>query len=249
GWRGGLAQGPGNYILAQSLPVEGGVNRVLVRTTTQAGTIRLQATAAGLESAEVRLKSSEMPHRNGLARQLPGADLPGSLQRGPTPAGPSFTASRFPVAVARVTAGSNAAEAHLTYDDNELSEWVSAGPLPAAWIQYELARPAAVSEVAMKVTDWRSTQYPIRILLDGKEVFAGTTERTLGYYTASFPAHTGQTLRIELTGAGRNQDAYNIVEITGQKDPAAGAGPPVRKATLGLVEVEVYEKATGPLVK
>jgi len=30
-WRGGLAQGPDNYILAKSLPVEGGVNRVLIR--------------------------------------------------------------------------------------------------------------------------------------------------------------------------------------------------------------------------
>ncbi|HEX8426887.1 sugar-binding domain-containing protein [Hymenobacter sp.] len=248
-WRGGLAQGPGNYILAKSLPVEGGVNRVLVRATTKAGTIKLRATAPGLKAAEVSFKSKAMPEKNGLAEQLPGLDLAGSLQRGPTPATPSFTASRLAVAVASVTAGSNADKAKLSFDDNELSEWSSEGPVKAAWIEYELERPAAISEVAMKLVDWRSSQYPIRILVDGKEVFAGTTERSLGYFTAVFPPQTGKTLRIELTGASRNQDAYNIVEITGQKDPAAGNGQAARKATLGLVEVEAYEKPAGPLVK
>src|SRR5262249_17102895 len=33
-WRGGLAQGPDNYILSKNLPVEGGVNRILIRSTT-----------------------------------------------------------------------------------------------------------------------------------------------------------------------------------------------------------------------
>jgi hypothetical protein len=42
-WRGGIAQGPDNYILSKSLPAECGVNRVLVRATTNAGKIRLKA--------------------------------------------------------------------------------------------------------------------------------------------------------------------------------------------------------------
>src|SRR6185436_20713723 len=49
-WRGGIAQGPDNYILAKSLPVENGVNRVIIRSTTQAGTIALRATSGGLSS-------------------------------------------------------------------------------------------------------------------------------------------------------------------------------------------------------
>jgi hypothetical protein len=36
-WKGGIAQGPDNYIMAKSLPVECGVNRVLIRSTTKAG--------------------------------------------------------------------------------------------------------------------------------------------------------------------------------------------------------------------
>jgi hypothetical protein len=150
--------------------------------------------------------------------------------------------SRTPVNIVKVTAGSNQEKAAQSYDDNELSEWTSDGKLASSWIEYELERSASISEVALKMTGWRSSSYPIRITIDGKEVFKNATERNLGYYTAIFPAHTGKILRIELTGTNKNQDAYNIVEITGQKDQAAGNGQNEPKATLGIVEAEVYEK-------
>jgi beta-galactosidase len=44
-WRGGIAQGPDNGILATTLPVECGVNRVNVRSTPKAGTVELTASA------------------------------------------------------------------------------------------------------------------------------------------------------------------------------------------------------------
>jgi beta-galactosidase len=244
-WRGGLAQGPDNYILAKSLPVEGGVNRVLIRTTTQPGKITLTATADGLAPATVSLTAQPVTVQDGLATRLPGTGLPVSLQRGPTPAGPSFRASRVAVPVAGVTASSNAANAALSYDDNELSEWVSARKAPQTWIEYTLARPAPISEVAMKLTGWRTSIYPIRILVDGQEAFRGTTERSLGYYTAIFAPRTGQKVRIELTGTAQAKDAFNITELEAPAVPAAAtdqAGPP---GTLGLVEVEFYEKAAG----
>lgn len=241
-WRGGLAQGLDNYILSRSLPVEGGVNRVLVRPTTQAGKITLQASSAGLKPATVSFTSKAVPVDNGLARLLPGSDLPVNLSRGPTPAGPSFTMSRTSLAIVKATAGSNQDKAALTYDDNELSEWKSDGNPKSAWIEYELERPAAVSEVAVKFTGWRSSKLPIRITVDGLEAYRDTTKGNLGYYTMTFPPRTGKTLRLELLGANGGQDAFNIVEITGQKDPAAGTGQNDRKATLGIVEAEVYEK-------
>ncbi|OUJ76312.1 DUF4982 domain-containing protein [Hymenobacter crusticola] len=244
-WRGGLAQGPDNYILAQTLPVEGGVNRVLIRTTTQAGKISLQAVSEGLKSASVSLASKPVAVTDGLALQLPGADLAPSLKRGPTPAGPSFHISRTAVPIKQVTASSNQGNAAFSYDDNELSEWISEKQ-PGTWIQYDLARPAAVSEVALKLSGWRSRTYPIRILIDDKEVFRGTTERNLGYYTAIFAPQTGQRLRIELVGAGSNQDAYNITELAEQKaapnNPTAATDQPGPAGTLGIVEAEVYEK-------
>jgi beta-galactosidase len=244
-WRGGLAQGPDNYILAKRLPVEGGVNRVLVRTTTQAGKIMLTATAEGLKPATVSLQSQPVQVKDGLATRLPGTDLPVSLQRGPTPAGPSFTASRVAVPVAGVTANSNATNAALTYDDNELSEWISDKKEVNPWIEYALTRPAPISEVAMKLTGWRTSTYPIRILVDGQEVFRGTTERSLGYYTATFVPRTGQKVRIELTGTTQAKDAFNITELEAPKDPTAATDQPGPRGTLGLIEVEFYEKAAG----
>ena len=49
-WRGGIAKSPDldNYILATTVPVECGVGRVLVRSTTTPGRIRLTASARGL---------------------------------------------------------------------------------------------------------------------------------------------------------------------------------------------------------
>ncbi len=161
-WHGGLAQGPDNYILSRNLPVEGGVNRVLIRPTTQAGTITVQAVAAGLKSAMVSFTSRAVPVSNGLVQLLPGTDLPVNLTRGPTPAGPSFTVSRIPVTIMKATAGSNPDKVALTYDDNELSEWKSDGKLTSAWIEYELERPAAVSEVAVKFANWRSSKSAMR---------------------------------------------------------------------------------------
>lgn len=242
-WRGGLAQGPDNYILAKSLPVEGGVNRVLIRTTTQAGRITLTATAAGLKPATISLQAQPVAVTDGLAARLPGTDLPVRLERGPTPAGPAFTVSRVAVPVAGVAANTNAANAALTYDDNELSEWVSDKKELKPWIEYTLARPAPISEVAMKLTGWRTSTYPIRILVDGQEAFRGTTERSLGYYTATFAPRTGQRVRIELTGTTQAQDAFNITELETPKEPAAATDQPGPRGTLGLVEVEFYEKA------
>ena len=244
-WRGGLAQGPDNYILAKALPVEGGVNRVLIRTTTQAGKITLAATADGLKSATVSLQSQPVVVKDGLATRLPGTDLPVRLQRGPTPAGPSFTVSRVAVPVTGVAASSNAANAALSYDDNELSEWISDKKEPKPWIEYALTRPAPIGEVAMKLTGWRTSTYPIRILVDGQEVFRGTTERSLGYYTATFAPRTGQKVRIELTGTTQAKDAFNITELEAPKDPTAATDQPGPRGTLGLIEVEFYEKAPG----
>ncbi|MBO2010098.1 glycoside hydrolase family 2 protein [Hymenobacter negativus] len=241
-WRGGLAQGPGNYILSKNLPVEGGVNRVLIRSTTQAGKITVTATAEGLKPATVSLKSQPVLVENGLATQLPGADLPVSLRRGPTPAGPSFTVSRVSVPITAATANSNPTNATYSFDDNELSEWVSDRKEGRPWIEYTLARAAPISQVAMKLTGWRNSTYPIRILIDGQEAFSGKTERSLGYFTAVFPPRTGQKVRIELTGHTQAKDAFNITELETPKNATAAtdqAGPP---GTLGLVEVEMYEK-------
>src|SRR5438105_3686729 len=57
-WRGGMAQGPDNYILSNNLPVECGINRVLIRSTREAGKITLTAEGQGLQGASLTLSTA-----------------------------------------------------------------------------------------------------------------------------------------------------------------------------------------------
>src|SRR4051794_36351571 len=84
-WRGGIAQGPENYILSKSLPVEGGVNRVLIRSKTKSGKVTLGAVSDGLRSAEVELKALPFQTSGGLTTDFPADGLTANLDRGPTP--------------------------------------------------------------------------------------------------------------------------------------------------------------------
>jgi hypothetical protein len=128
-WRGGIAQGSAtpvpaniaasdrasgginptpllhedNYILSKTLPVENGVNRVILRSLPSAGKIELHAEAEGLKSAEIELSSHAVLEKDRLSTTMPDAGLPSNLMRGPTPPGPSVHQTRFPIAVASIT--------------------------------------------------------------------------------------------------------------------------------------------------
>lgn len=240
-WRGGIAQGPGNYILSKTLPVEGGVNRVLIRSTTKAGKIILAARSSGLTPTTIRLDSRAFISMGGLSPRLPDDDLPVDLSRRPTPLGESFKVLRQPIAVTNVSAGSNSEQAVMSFDDNETTSWTSDGQPGTAWIKYELAKSATIDQVVLKLVGWRTQSYPIRILVDDKTVFSGQTPRSLGYVTLSFPPTVGKRVRIELTGNANNRDAFgNIVEIPGTPDPQSAAGKGGAKNKLGIVEAEFY---------
>ncbi|MFL6333138.1 MAG: DUF4982 domain-containing protein [Pyrinomonadaceae bacterium] len=243
-WRGGIAQGPDNYILSKSLPVENGVNRVIIRSTTKAGRVRLTASAKGLKSASVEFVARPFKVESGLSTELPDADVGALFSRGPTPAGPSFKVSRRPVSIAHVTAGSNEARAARSFDDDETTEWVSDGDLSHGWISFDFKQPAAVGEVTLKLTGWRTQSYPLRILAGDRVVFEGSTPRSLGYVTFTFPPVTAARLRVELTGGASNRDAFgNIIEIPGTPDPQSAAGKGGAKNTLSIVEIEIYESS------
>jgi beta-galactosidase len=239
-WRGGIAQGPDNYILAQTLPVECGINRVLVRSTTRAGNISLTATAEGLKPATVELTSRPVTVTEGLSAL--GATLASNLERGPTPRGDSVTITRTPITIMKAEAGANADKVALTYDDNEETSWSNDGSRATAWIRYDFARPTAVKEVTLKLSNWRNRSYPIRILVGDKVVFTGQTPRSLGYVTLTFPVTTGPNLKIELTANAKSGDAFgNIVEVTGKKDIPKASAKTAEKGTLSIIEAEIYD--------
>jgi hypothetical protein len=243
-WRGGLAQGPDNYILSKDLPVECGVNRVIVRSTTQAGKVRLTASSEGLTPATVQVTSKADKPVGGLSLRIPALSLPSNLERGPTPAGSSLTPTRTPVQILKATAGANQNRTAASYDDNELTEWGNDGRVSTGWITYELEREALISEICLKMTGWRSRQYPIHIFVDNQEVFSGTTEQTLGYVTLKFAPARGKTVSVRLTGKNTEEDAFSgIVEIGGTRELDLFQAPNAGEASgqLRIVEMECYE--------
>lgn len=238
-WRGGIAQGPDNFILSKNLPAECGVNRVLIRSLPQAGKISLKASADGLKPASLELASKPMMVIDGLA--LPAATLPAALKRGPTPPGDSVTPTRKPLRIAAATAGSSSEQVPQAFDDNENTAWKNDGKRDTGWIQFDLESPSTVSEVTLKLGGWRSKSYPLRITVDGKEAYKGATPKSLGYVTLPLKPTPGKTVRIELVGAIDDKDGFGMVEVTGKKLEDAKDG--AAKGALEIVEAELY----GPL--
>ncbi|MEO5916227.1 MAG: DUF4982 domain-containing protein [Luteolibacter sp.] len=241
-WRGGIAQGPDNFILSKELPVECGVNRVIVRSQPQAGKIALTAISAGLKPASIELVSIPVITVDGLAKAMPDAGLASHLDRGPTPAGNSIIPTRKSVRIVSATAGSSSGQAAQAFDDNEETNWKNDGKRATGWIQFELERAANVNEVELKLGGWRSKSYPLRITVDGKEAYQGTTPKSLGYVTLPLKPTQGKTVRIELIGAIDEKDGFGMTEITGKKLNDAEAGS--AKGALEIVEAEIYEPIT-----
>lgn len=213
-WRGGIAQGPDNYILSEKLPVECGVNRALLRSSITAGKVVVRAEAEGLASASLELVSSPVEVQNGLSTYIPGDDLEGSLDRGETPLSPSYIDRAVDVAVLSAEAGINTEEACKSCDDNELSEWKNDGKASTAWIKYHLERIARVDEVCMKLTGWRMRSYPLEIYAGDELIWSGETEKSLGYVHLKVKPVPASEITIRLKGSSKEDDAFGqIVEV------------------------------------
>lgn len=237
-WRGGIAQGPDNYILSRTLPVEGGVNRVLLRSQTAPGDITLVANSEGLSSARLDFKS-----RAGVAKGLSIQEpLPSFLERGPTPSGPSYVETRRSIPVLSVKAGSSNEDAPLSMDDNEETAWTSTADKDGAWIEYALEGRPLLTEMCLKLTGWRDRSYPLRITLDGREIWRGNTPRSLGYVTLQVEPSKGSLVRFEMLGEGEIRDAFGMKELVDQKNAATGDAR-VNARSLSIVEAEFYESA------
>ncbi len=240
-WRGGIAVGTNNYILAKELPVEGGVNRVILRSLPKAGEITLSARAKGLKPATLELVSRSFSATDGLAKTMPDAGLRPRLDRGPTPAGDSVTPTRNSLRIASATAGAHTGQVTAAFDDNESTGWKNDGKRTTAWIQFELERPATVNEVELKLGGWRRKSYPLRVTVDGKEAWTGVTPKSLGYVTLPLQATAGKTVRIELVGAIEDKDGFGLVEVADKQPPGnAESGKP---GALEIIEAEIYEPA------
>ena len=246
-WRGGIAQGPGNYAFATSLPVECGITRVLVRSTTEAGEVRLTAKAEGLGTATENWTTIPVEVVNGLSKHFPGELLPCRLGRGETPLTPSYTDKKVDVQIVDVRAGVNQETAANSFDDNELSEWRNDGKLNTAWITYKLNRRAAVDDICMKLTGWRQRSYPIEIFAGKQLIWKGNTEKSLGYIHLNIEHPVlADEITIRLKGAAQEGDAFGqIVEVVepkaGELDLFKAKDGDKTRNELRIVEIEFLE--------
>jgi hypothetical protein len=164
--------------------------------------------------------------------------LPSNLTRGPTPPGPSFHQTRFPIAAASITAGSNAADAAKSQDDDDYTSWSSDGTLENAWIEYVFSKPETPSQIDLKLVDFRILRYPLRVTLDGATVWEGVTPINFGYCTLQLKPASGTHLRIALTGLPvRGSDRMR--DLAGAVPTSDRVERPI-KSVLSVSEVETY---------
>ena len=244
-WRGGIAQGKDNHILDMNLPVECGINRALIRSTTKAGKIVIMAEAEGLPPATLTLQTVPVKVVDGLSGYLPQLTLKGKLDKGETPLTPSYKDTKRDIAIVSAEAGANQTETGNSYDDNELSEWANDGQLSTAWITYTLAEKASVDDICIKLNGWRSRSYPLEVYAGNELIWSGNTEKSLGYVHLEVdkPVRSDK-ITVRLKGSTTDKDAFGqIVEVAGgaandmEKKAKANKG----KHNLRIIEIEFLE--------
>lgn len=242
-WRGGIAQGENNHILDTKLPVECGINRALIRSTTTAGKATLTAQAKGLPAATLTLETVPVKVTEGLSTYLPQETLKGQLNRGETPSTPSYQDSKKGVHIVSAKAGSNNSDAEKSYDDIELTEWKNDGKLSTAWITYTLEREAEIDDICIKLQGWRSRSYPLEVYAGNTLIWNGNTDKSLGYIHLNIEKPVrANTITIRLKGNTSDKDAFGqIIEVEAKAANKMELEKSSSKNQLRIIEVEFLE--------
>ena len=235
-WRGGVAKGKDNHVLCDTLPVESGVNRVMLRSLPKAGTVTLIAKAKGLPDAKVSFTTKAIEVKDGLSTYMPSDGLACVLDRGETPSTPSFKQWRRDVAIDSVVAGSGA-NPELTYDGIENTSWESGNEIDKAWITYILSEDTQIDEICMKTKNFRATTYPIAVYAGDVKVWEGWTPKSLSYIHIPLKnAPKSRTYTIRSLGASTTKDAFGAVkELDSRNDEKAIKGG---KNAIKIIEIE-----------
>jgi hypothetical protein len=223
-WRGGLAKSPDgdNYILARKLPVEGGVSRVLVRSTTDSGLVTLTARASGLPAATLSFATVAVAHEGGLSTYIASAHQPLHLERGETPLTPSYRDRYRTLDIASATAGAHADNIAASYDDNELTGWRQRS--------YPLEVVAETESGEQQVV-WR-----------------GDTPKSLGYVQLHIDSPVeARRYTLRQIGSSSDKEAFGqIVEVAaptaGELDLYKTPGSEQTRGELRIVEVDFLQK-------
>lgn len=235
-WRGGVAKGKDNHVLCDTLPVESGVNRVMLRSLPKAGTVTLTAKAEGMADAKVTFATKAVEVKDGLSTYMPSDGLPCVLDRGETPATPSFKQWRREVAVDSVVAGSGK-NPEWTFDGIENTSWESGNDIDKAWITFTLAEDTQIDDICMKMKNFRATTYPIAVYAGDVKVWEGWTPKAISFIHIPLKnAPKSRTYTIRSLGQSTTKDAFGAVkELDSRNDEKAVKGG---KNAIKIIEVE-----------
>ncbi len=235
-WRGGVAKGKDNHVLCDTLPVECGVNRVMLRSLAKAGTVTLTAKAAGLPEAKLTLTTKAVDVKDGLTAYLPSDGLKPVLDRGETPSTPSFKQWRREVPIDSAVCGSGN-DPKLSFDTYENTSWESSNKLSEAWITYTLTEDTQIDDICVKMKGFRATTYPIAVYAGDVKVWEGWTPKSLSFIHIPLKnAPKSRTYTIRSLGASTTKDAFGAVrELDSRNDDKISAGG---KNAIKIIEIE-----------
>jgi hypothetical protein len=213
----------------------------MLRSLTEAGDVKLTASAEGLGSASIDLTTLPIKTEGGLTTFKPSDGLKPVLDRGETPSEPSFVQSLVGVPVKSAKAGSGG-DPKTCYDDKETTSWSSGNTLNTSWIEFTFNEPVQLKEITCKMggTNFRTTSYPIAIYAGETEVWRGWTPKSLGYVRMKLSeAPAAVTYTIKMLNQSTTGDAFgDIVELSGATAAVSGSS-----YVLNIAEIEFLKDA------
>ncbi len=234
----------------KELQLEAGICRIMVRSTTKAGSIELLASAKGYKTVRLTTNTTPIYTKDGFyvddSGKIIAADwakeLPQDLSRGETPSTPSYKQHLQTVVIKDITSPSDTTDIWQVCDDNEATKWLSDGLIQNSSVTFRLERPAAISQVALRVDGFRRTSYPLEITTaDGTVVWTGYTDKSLGYaYCEIANPKESDTYTLRLLGPATVQEAFGDMTELAAKKPVSKK--PSKSNKLGLIEVEFKER-------
>ncbi len=235
-WRGGIAKGKDNHVLCDTLPVECGINRVMLRSLTKAGDVTITAKAEGMADAKITLTTQAIDVKGGLTTFKPADGLKPRLGKGETPATPSFKQWRRGVQIVSAECGKSKDDIKATWDDNELSTWESNNNAGEGWVTYTLAEKTKIDDICIKVKNFRATTYPIRIYAEGQIIWEGWTPKTLGYAHLKIKdMPVTDKITIKMAGESTSKDAFGeMKELDSRNNEKLAKG----RYSLKITEIE-----------
>lgn len=238
-----------NSIGSHELKLEAGVIRVMVRSTLDAGNFSLTATpVSGSELAPMTLSGTTIAcpvkdgfyvDANGNRMEADWAKLqPMFLSRGETPATPSYSQTYTAVGIKNIEVAVNQKDVKNLTDDNEDSRWSSDTKLENSWLKVTLSEPAAISRIALRMNNFRTTSYPLQIFAGETLIWEGYTEKCLGDNHIFIPTPvTAEEYTIRMIGPATVKEAFaSMTELAAKKNVSTEAS---KSNTLSIIEMEM----------